>query len=118
MKLFSVYLFGLCLSLGIFNGFAVLSGIPQLADFAAILSAGGRILDAATGMLGLFLNATLSIAYFVMGLVFLRRETAGTLNLSDAMVGWLGLLALIGMNFFGVQLISSALAAIGRPFVP
>lgn len=111
MKLFSLYLYGLSLSLGIFNGVAVLFSASRLTQFAAALAAGGNLLDAATGVLGVFINLLLAAAYFVMGLVFLRRESAGTLDLSEAMVGWLGLLALIVANFFGVDLVRSVLTA-------
>ncbi len=106
MRLFSIYLYGLSLCLGIFNGFAVLFAVPQLLAFAAVVSSGGAVLSAIAGVLGIFINAFLATAYFMMGLVFLRRESAGTLNVSDALVGWVALLALFGVNLFGTNLIT------------
>lgn len=115
MKLFSIYLCGLSLSLGLFNGAAVLLSASRLVQFAATLAAGGNFLEAATGVLGIFINLFLAVAYFLMGLVFLRRESAGTLNVGEAMVGWLGLLALIAINFFSADLILSMFTATSSP---
>lgn len=109
MKLFSIYLYGVCLCMGLFNAFAVLFGTPQLAEFAFVVTAGGNPINAALGILGIFINALLAIAYFVMGLVYLRRESVGTLDVNEAMVGWLSLLVLFGVNFFGANLMASML---------
>lgn len=117
MKLFSIYLCGLSLSLGIFNGVAVLFGASRLVQFAVMLTTGGNLLDAAAGVLGIFISLLLAPAYFLMGLVFLRRESVGTLDVGEAMVGWLGLLALMAVNFFGADLVTSMFAAAGS-FTP
>jgi len=95
--------------MGLVNAFAVLFGTPRLVEFVSVVITGGNLFDAALGILGIFINALLVIAYFVMGLVYLRRESAGTLDVNEAMVGWLGLLALFGVNFFGANLIASML---------
>lgn len=95
--------------MGLFNAFVVLFGTPQLVEFASVVTAGGNLIDAVLGILGLFISALLAIAYFVMGLVYLRRGSAGTLDVNEAMVGWLSLLVLFGVNFFGANLIASML---------
>jgi ABC-type Na+ efflux pump permease subunit len=114
MNRLGVYIGGGEISLSVFSllyGLFLVSGTEEAAN---ALSNKGNLLDIILAFGIFLLSVAFAAAYLLIGVLFLKRDSAKTLSSRDKFIGVMALIALLASNFFVVNALFGQLSSHDR----